>query len=78
MLLGDGTYDNRNILDHGNNLLPVFESQESLVKGKNTFATDDFFAFYQMVDPCVHRPIEYGIGRLTVSTEQEAMDVVQK
>ena len=32
VLIGDGTYDNRNILDHGNNLLPVFESQESFPK----------------------------------------------
>ena len=78
VLLGDGTYDNRNILDHGNNLLPVFESQESLSK-VNTFATDDFFAI--LSDGASMRNtdlLNIAIGRLSVSTEQEAMDVVQK
>ena len=78
VLIGDGTYDNRNILDHGNNLLPVFESQESLSK-VNTFATDDFFAILSDGGSMRNTDLlNIAIGRLTVSTEQEAMDVVQK
>ena len=78
VLLGDGTYDNRNILDHGNNLLPVFESQESLSK-VNTFATDDFFAILSDGGAIRNTDLlNIAIGRLSVSTEQEAMDLVQK
>ena len=78
VLIGDGTYDNRNILDHGNNLLPVFESQESLSK-VNTFATDDFFAILSDGGSMRNTDLlNIAIGRLTVSTEQEAMDMVQK
>ena len=78
VLIGDGTYDNRNILDHGNNLLPVFESQESLSK-VNTFATDDFFAILSDGGSMRNTDLlNIAIGRLTVSTEQEAMDMVHK
>ena len=78
LLIGDGTYDNRNILDHGNNLLPVFESQESLVK-VNTYATDDYFAILSDGGSMLNTDLlNIAIGRLTVSTEQEAMDIVQK
>ena len=78
LLMGDGTYDNRNILGHGNNLLPVFESAESLVK-VNTYASDDYFAIISDGGSMLNTDLlNIAIGRLTVSTQQEAMDVVRK
>ena len=78
LLLGDGTYDNKNKLGHGNNLLPVFESYESLSL-VNTFATDDYYAILsdgasmQNTDQ-----LNIAVGRLTVSNSQEAIEVVEK
>ena len=59
-------------------MLPVFESQESLSK-VNTFATDDFFAILSDGGSMRNTDLlNIAIGRLTVSTEQEAMDMVHK
>ncbi|MBC8003918.1 MAG: hypothetical protein H7X84_00475, partial [Verrucomicrobia bacterium] len=42
LLLGDGSYDNRNILGENLNLLPTFQSENSLSE-TGSFVTDDFF-----------------------------------
>ena len=78
LLFGDGSYDNRNRLGHGNNLLPVYESWESLsVTG--TYATDDYCAI--LSDGSSMQPtdlLNISLGRLPVSSSSEAQAMVEK
>ena len=78
LLFGDGSYDNRNRLGHGNNILPVYESWESLsVTG--TYATDDYCAI--LADGASMQPtdlLNISLGRLPVSTIDEAQAMVEK
>jgi hypothetical protein len=78
LLFGNGTYDNRNVLDFGGNHIPTFQSQNSLHYDRS-FMTDDFFGllddnegFHSEGD------LDIGIGRLPVRTIEEARDVVDK
>ena len=78
LLFGDGSYDNRNILGHNKNILPIFESSES-VSIVNTYASDDYFAI--LADGASMQNTDFlniGIGRLVVTTLLEANEMVQK
>ena len=78
LLFGDGSYDNRNRLGHGNNILPVYESWESLsVTG--TYATDDYCAI--LSDGSSMQPtdlLNISLGRLPISNNIEAQAMVDK
>ena len=78
LLFGDGSYDNRNILGHNKNLLPIFESSES-VSIVNTYASDDYYAI--LADGASMQNTDFlniGIGRLVVTNLLEANEMVQK
>ena len=78
LLFGDGTYDNRNILGHNKNLLPIFESSES-ISVVNTYASDDYFAI--LSDGASMQNTDFlniGVGRLVVNNLIEANEMVQK
>jgi hypothetical protein len=78
LLFGDGSYDNRNRLGHGNNILPVYESWESL-SVVNTYATDDYYAI--LSDGSSMRPtdlLNISLGRLPISSAVEAQEMVDK
>ena len=78
LLFGDGSYDNRNILGHNKNTLPIFESSESL-SVVNTYASDDYFAI--LADGASMQNTDFlniGVGRLVVSNVVEANEMVQK
>ena len=78
LLMGDGSYDNRNILRHNKNFVPTYESIESLDK-EVSYTSDDYFAIlsdnggmnnYDLLD--------IAIGRLPVKTLTEADEMVAK
>ena len=78
LLFGDGSYDNRNILGHNKNTLPIYESFESL-SVVNTYATDDYFAI--LADGASMQNTDFlniGVGRLVVTNIAEANEMVQK
>ena len=78
LLFGDGSYDNRNILGHNKNTLPIYESSESL-SVVNTYATDDYFAI--LADGASMQNTDFlniGVGRLVVTNIVEANEMVQK
>ena len=78
LLFGDGTYDNRNRMGHGNNLIPVFESYESL-SITSTYATDDYYAILSDGGSMLNTDLlNIAIGRLPISTLEQANDMVQK
>ena len=78
LLFGDGTYDNRNLLGHNKNFLPVYESYESL-SVTNTYVSDDLYAILsdgasmQNTDQ-----LNIAIGRLTIANAQQAAENVEK
>jgi hypothetical protein len=77
LLMGDGTYDNRNILGKNFNLLPTYQSENSLSKTQS-FVTDDFFVFLDENEGGIDGIIDLGIGRIPARSAQEAQTVVNK
>jgi len=81
LLLGDGSYDNKNkSLVSNSNLIPTYQTPFSL-GALNSIATDDFYA---LMDPNEGigaeniGSLDIGIGRLTVKNVGEADAVVNK
>lgn len=73
LLFGDGTYDYKNTEKNGDNLIPAYETLESLNE-LSSYPMDDFFA---RVDGNDSR-VDIAIGRLTVSSPLEARIAVDK
>lgn len=78
LLFGDGSYDPKNRIPGNNNLVPTFQSVESL-SSTATYVTDDYFGI--MGDNSGQESngtIDIGIGRFPVSTIAEAQNMVDK
>lgn len=78
LLFGDGSYDPKNRIPGNNNLIPTFQSQESLA-GTGSYVTDDYFGI--MGDEAGQNSngkIDIGIGRLPVSNTEEAQTMIDK
>ena len=73
LLFGDGTYDYKNLEKSGDNLIPAYETVESLDE-IYSYSMDDFFA---RVDGNDSR-VDIAIGRLNVNSSSEAKNVVDK
>lgn len=77
LLIGDGSFDNRNILGKNLNLLPTFQSDNSL-SHTESFVTDDFFVMLDENEGVYSGIIDLGIGRLPVNTRKIAQAVIHK
>lgn len=77
LLMGDGSYDNRNLLGKNRNLIPTFQSENSL-SPTESFVTDDFFVFLDENEGDSQGTVDLGIGRIPAYTLQEAEAVVDK
>ncbi|MFW5757529.1 MAG: type IX secretion system sortase PorU [Bacteroidota bacterium] len=78
LLFGNGTYDNKDLLGHGGNLIPTFQTLESF-NPSSSYITDDFFGLlddHEGEDAL--GAIDLGIGRLPVRTSDEARFIVDK
>ena len=78
LLFGDGSYDPKNRIPGNNNLIPTFQSVESL-SSTATYVTDDYFGI--MADNSgqeANGTIDIGIGRFPVSTIAEAQTMIDK
>ncbi|HJW27767.1 MAG TPA: type IX secretion system sortase PorU, partial [Saprospiraceae bacterium] len=80
LLIGDASYD---FLNHSpdvpfQNFIPAFETEESLDPIRS-FPTDDFFALLDNDEGNnLTGALDIAVGRFPVSSEQEAMDIVNK
>lgn len=80
LLFGDGSYDNKNRLSNNTAFIPSYQSPESL-SPVTSYVSDDFFAlldsnegnFFLGVDV-----MDIGVGRLPVSSVEQATDAVNK
>lgn len=73
LLFGDGTYDYKNIEKQNDNLIPPYETSESLNE-LSSYPIDDFFARIDGNDA----GLDIALGRLTVNTASEARIAVDK
>ena len=80
LLFGKGTYDNRQIRnDSGDNLVMTYEAENSLVTTLS-YVTDDYFGLLDDNEgsQVPSDLMDIGVGRFTVTTTQQAIDVVNK
>ncbi len=83
LLFGRGSYDYKNRLFYNTNLVPVYESRNSL-EPLETYSSDDFFGFMENnegewgEDPTQYHSLDIGVGRLPVKTIDEATTIVDK
>ena len=78
LLFGDGSYDPKNRIPNNHDILPAFQSQESITI-VSSYVTDDF---YGLMDPNEGADgsgsIDIGIGRFPVVTDEQAKNMVDK
>lgn len=83
LLFGKGSYDYKDRLVNNTNFVPTYQSRNSL-HPLQTYASDDFFAFLEDDEgfwpesPAQHHTLDVGVGRLPVTSTEEARNVVDK
>ncbi|MBO7101348.1 MAG: type IX secretion system sortase PorU [Bacteroidales bacterium] len=79
LLLGKGSYDNRNLLGSGTATLVTYETQFSFDDDGQSYCSDDILGY--LADEgrgAPTEPLEVGIGRLPARTVAEATHMVDK
>ncbi len=77
LLFGDGSYDNRNQTEQNPNMILTYQSENSLAPTLS-YVSDDFFGLLDTGERLYNGLLDIGIGRLPVSTVEEASAVVDK
>ncbi len=78
LLFGNGTYDNKNILGYGGNLIPTFQTENSLNRS-DSWMSDDFFGLLADGEgEGAAGNLDIGIGRLPVRNINDASALVDK
>jgi hypothetical protein len=79
LLFGDGSYDNRSHPDSKDNpnLILTYQSDNSLAPTLS-YVSDDFFGLLDTDESMYSGLLDLGIGRLPVSTIEEAENMVEK
>lgn len=78
LLFGDGSFDLKDRIEHNTNFIPTFQTSESLVTS-TSYVVDDYFGILD--DDEGHDATGYldvGIGRLPVTTAEQAQQMVDK
>ncbi|RPH33629.1 MAG: type IX secretion system sortase PorU [Bacteroidales bacterium] len=77
LLFGDGSYNN--IIDSktNTNFIPTYQSRESINKS-SSFVSDDFFGLLGNTEGEADGGLDIGIGRLPVSSAEQAATVINK
>lgn len=78
LLFGDGTYDPKNRIGGNKNTIITFQSSTSL-NPTRSYITDDYFGLFDPGEGVnAYGSLDLGIGRLPVSTVEEANNAVTK
>ncbi len=77
LLFGDGSYDNISDKKGNTNFIPTYQSQNSISKVQS-FVTDDFYGLLDDNEGEADGLLDIGIGRLPVSSAEQAKNVVSK
>ncbi|MBX9851784.1 MAG: type IX secretion system sortase PorU [Cytophagaceae bacterium] len=83
LLLGDASYDYKNRISGNTNLVPIYESRQSL-HPVDSYSSDDYFAFLDNSEgnwseiAMQNYLMDIGVGRLPVKSISEAEDAINK
>ena len=83
LLFGKGSYDYKDVLDNNKNFVPIYESYNTLLP-LDTYASDDYYGFMEedegewLEERDGNHTLDVGVGRLPVTTLEEAQTVVNK
>lgn len=83
LLFGKCSFDFKNRVTSNTNFVPTYQSRNSL-SPLETYSSDDYFAFFDLAEgdwreaPAQSHTMDIGVGRLPVTTAQQAKDVVDK
>ncbi|MEY4930805.1 MAG: hypothetical protein RI909_1529 [Bacteroidota bacterium] len=83
LLFGRGSYDYKNRVLGNTNLVPIYESRNSL-SPLETYSSEDYFGFLEITEgdwnesPAQNHTLDIGVGRLPVKNLAEASVVVDK
>ena len=77
LLLGDGTYDNRNIAGSNSNFILTFQTENAESQSESC-VSDDFFGMLDDGEGGLTGTLDIAVGRLPASTDIEAQDMVDK
>jgi hypothetical protein len=83
LLFGRGSYDYKNRLLNNTNLVPIYQSRNSL-SPLESFSSDDYLGFLETEEgdwleaPAQYHSLDVGVGRLPVKNPGEARQVVDK
>ncbi len=83
LLFGKGSYDYKDRMPNNTNFVPTYQSRNSL-HPLQTYSSDDYFVFLENNEgtwsesPAEHHTLDAGVGRLPVTTAEEARNVVDK
>ena len=78
LLFGDASYDYKNRINNNTNLVPTYESYESL-SPTASFTTDDYFGLLDDNEGAnANGNLDVGIGRFPITTNQQARAILNK
>lgn len=83
LIFGKGSYDYKKRVVDNINLVPIYESRNSL-HPLNTYSSDDYFSFLDSnegdwgEEPVVNHVMDISVGRIPVKNVEEAKNVVNK
>lgn len=78
LLFGDASFDYKHRVHENTNLVPTYESQESLRK-TGSYVTDDYFGLLDDNEGAsASGNLDIGIGRFPISTNDEACSIINK
>ena len=83
LLFGDCSFDYKDRLSNNTNFVPTYESRQSF-HPIFSYSSDDYYGFFEedegewIETSAGDHTLEIGVGRLPVSTTEEAQDVVDK
>lgn len=77
LLFGDGSYDNINDSKSNTNLIPTYQSKESINK-TSSFVSDDYFGLLDDNEGEADGLLDIGIGRFPVFTTDQADVILNK
>lgn len=77
LLFGDGSFDNKDTASYNPNLIITYQSDESL-QPTGSYVSDDFYGLLDTGEDMYYGALDIGIGRLPVSSPEEAELVIDK
>ena len=79
LMFGKGTHDYRDIKGQGNNFVPTYQIADNAWNQVESLCSDDYFGLMDGAEGngCDGK-VDLGVGRLPVTTERQAEDMVRK